>query len=71
MAGSDYSRSMNNFTTTTSTNWSEHCLNVGIIDNDGFDGDKTFAVILTTSDPNLLGNDLAMITIIDDDGEQC
>ncbi len=44
-------------------------MDVSIINNDVLEGDKTFAVILTTSDRNLLGNNLATITIVDDDGE--
>ena len=44
------------------------CINISIIDDDTFEGNETFDVILTLSDANVrLGNDLSTITITDDD----
>jgi hypothetical protein len=49
-----------------------HCINVTINEDSALEGDETFnvALMLTTSDPNVvLGTDMTAITIIDNDSE--
>jgi hypothetical protein len=49
-----------------------HCINVSITDDSALEGDETFivALMLTTSDPNVvLGTDMTAITITDNDSE--
>jgi hypothetical protein len=49
-----------------------HCINVTINEDSALEGDETFnvALMLTTSDPNVvLGTDMTTITITDNDSE--
>ena len=52
-----------------STNSTPECVNINITDDAALEGNQTFTVTLTTSDPDvLLGNDMTVITIEDNDG---
>ncbi len=66
LAGSDYTNvSIEAIFTTGSI----RCVDISILDDNALEGDQTFTVILSTSDPNvLLGNDVAIIIIRDNDG---
>ncbi len=43
------------------------CMNIAIYDDDELEQNRTFSVTLTSSHPHL-GNDLTIVTIVDDDG---
>ena len=50
---------------------SSRCVSINITDDAALEGNQTFTVTLTTSDPDvLLGNDMTVITIEDNDGSQ-
>ena len=52
-----------------STDGTPNCVNISITDDAALEGNQTFIVMLTTSDPDvLLGNDLTITSISDDDG---
>ena len=45
------------------------CVDISIIDDNALEGEETFTVALTTFEHNVvLGNDLLIVTIIDNDG---
>jgi hypothetical protein len=45
------------------------CMDIPIVDDGALEGNETFTLTLTTSDPDvMLGNDVTTITIIDDEG---
>ena len=51
-----------------STDTATRCVNITILDDTALEGDQTFILALFTSDPNvLLGNDMTLITIEDND----
>ena len=54
------------------TNGSTHCLSVNLIDDtNAMERDKTFSVVLSTSDPDVtLGNSMTIISILEDDGKR-
>jgi hypothetical protein len=74
MAGTDFMA-----TTSTSLDFAvgsmpgdTNCINVSVTEDSAQEGDETFSValMLTTSDPNVvLGTDMTTITIIDNDSE--
>ena len=70
MAGVDYiSVSSNQTFPSGSTNNATRCINISISEDQAFEGDHTFTVILTTDDTSImLGTTVTVITIIDDDG---
>ena len=53
-----------------STDSTSQCVNISVTDDAALEGNQTFTVTLTTSDPDvlLLGNDMTVITIEDNDG---
>ncbi len=61
----DYANMDSNLTFTYgSTNNAVRCVDITILEDDALEGDQTFTVTLTTSDPNvMLGTDMATITI--------
>ena len=45
------------------------CVNISIVDDNALEGNQTFMVTLTTSDPDvMLGNNMTAINIVDNDG---
>lgn len=53
-----------------STNGATTCVDITILDDNAMEGDQTFNVALTTSNPNvLLGNIVAVISIINNDSK--
>ena len=51
-----------------STDNATRCVGITVIDDSALEGDQTFTVTLTTSDPGvILGTNIATITIIDND----
>ena len=51
-----------------STDTATRCVNITILDDAALEGDQTFTLTLSTSDPDvLLGNDKTLITIEDND----
>ncbi len=67
IAGSDY---INISTEAVFTTGSIRCVDISILDDNALEGDQTFTVTLSTSDPDvMLGNDVTTITIIDNDGQ--
>ncbi len=45
------------------------CANISVLEDSALEGNQTFTVTLTTSDPDvMLGSDVAIITITDNDG---
>ena len=52
-----------------STDGATRCVDITIIDDDSLEGDQTFTVTLSTSDPNVvIVTSRINITIIDNDG---
>ena len=68
MAGSDYTRTVRYL---SSPSGRMQCINITIIDDSvAMEGNKSFVVVLNTSDPNvILGNTQQVVTIIDSDGK--
>ena len=53
-----------------SSSVSRACVNITITDDDRYEEDETFDVIVTTDEPRVtIGPDTASIVIFDDDGE--
>jgi hypothetical protein len=47
------------------------CVNIPILDDGALEGNETFTLTLTTSDPDvMLGNNVTTITIIDNEGRK-
>ena len=45
------------------------CLNIAILEDEALEGNQTFTVMVTTSDPNVkIEVDTAVVTIVDNDG---
>lgn len=67
-AGSDYNSAVRFL---TSPSGGIECLNITIIDDSvALEGNESFMVVLSTSDPYVvLGNSQQVITIIDNEGE--
>ena len=67
LVGSDYiGVNSNQVFSSGSTNNSTRCVDIFIVDFYALEGDETFTLILTSSDPGvMLGNDLTTILIID------
>ncbi len=56
------------FTSGSSDN-NTRCVEISILDDDALEGNQTFTMTLTTSDPDvLLGTDVTNITVVDNDG---
>ena len=70
MEGYDYTFSSSDITFPSGSNDSTAgCVNINITDDAALEGNQTFTVTLTTSDPDvLLGNNVTVITIEDNDG---
>ncbi len=70
MDGLDYVPVAANLTFVTgSTNNDVRCLNITIVDDSALEGNQTFTVKLTTSDPDVIpGINITTINIADDDG---
>ncbi len=70
IAGSDYTNSSSGeyFAFGSTTN-DVRCVGITILNDDALEGNQTFTVTLTTSDPDvMLGTDKTIITIRDNDG---
>jgi hypothetical protein len=70
MAGEDYISifEFENFTS-GSPDGATKCVDIRILDDDALEGEQTFTLTLTTSDPDvMLGNNVTTITIIDNEG---
>jgi hypothetical protein len=72
MAGEDYiSISEVEAFTSGSPDGAARCVNIPILDDDALEGEQTFTLTLTTSDPDvMIGNDATTITIIDNEGRK-
>lgn len=70
MANSDYtSISSDEVFTSGPTDNATRCVDITLLPEDPLEGDQTFTVMLTTSDPDvMLGTSVTTITIINDDG---
>ena len=71
VAGSDYTvaSSTLTFPATTSTDDPMQCVNISITDDDEFEGNETFTVTLTTTNPQVtVGNTETAIIITDNEG---
>jgi hypothetical protein len=70
MAGEDYVSSSEVETFTSgSPNGSTRCVGISILDDDVLEGEQTFVLTLTTSDPDvMIRNNVTTITIIDNEG---
>jgi len=50
-------------------NNSVKCVNISLLNDEALEGNQTFIVALTTSDPDVaLGSNTTIISIMDDDG---
>ena len=69
MEGIDYIFAPSNLTFPSgSTDSTPGCVNISITDDAALEGNQTFTVTLTTSDPDvLLGNNVTVVTIEDND----
>jgi hypothetical protein len=70
VAGEDYiSTSEVETFTSGSSDGATRCVKIPILDDDASEGEQTFILTLTASDPDvMLGNNVTTITIIDDEG---
>ena len=70
MENSDYTFTSTDVTFSSGSNDSTlGCVNIDIENDTALEGNQTFTVTLTTSDPDVLpGNDMTDITIEDNDG---
>lgn len=70
MAGFDYtSISIGQVFASGSANGTMRCVNICVQDDEALEGNQTFAVVLSTSDSNVvLGTDVTVVSIIDNDG---
>ncbi len=71
MSSSDIiSNSSNEVFASASTNSDVQCVDFSILEDSALEGNQTFTVTLTTSDPDvMLGNGMTAITIIDNDSQ--
>ena len=69
MAGSDYFSDLSSIIfDSESPDNTTRCVNIIILDDDALEGNQTFALTLTTADPDvILGTTETDITITDDD----
>jgi hypothetical protein len=72
MAGKDYtSISEVEIFTSGSPDGASRCVDIPILDDGALEGEQTFTLTLTTSDPDvMLGNNVTTITIIDNEGRK-
>jgi hypothetical protein len=68
--GSDYTGDSFNTTFTSGSMYgATRCVNITILEDGALEGDQTFTVMLTTSDPNVvIGINMTVVTIMDNDG---
>ncbi len=71
MDNSDYlHKSSDLIFTSGSTDNATRCVDISILDDGALEGNQTFTVTLTTSDPDvMLGTNVTTITITDNDGQ--
>ena len=70
MAGLDYVNVSSEYIFTSgSTSNATRCADISIVDDEALEGNQTFTVSLTTSDPNVVpGTNTTTIEIVDNDG---